>query len=139
MQTRITTQEYEQALSKGFDALAEPHAIAAKYMANYHLLELTYSNGLIVRIDPRRSDVLSNVPASLLAHPYVTPGGDGLLFDKAGLSVSIPGLLAQLLPADAARQKVASIMGSIRSDVKAKASRANGVKGGRPRKVLAMG
>jgi len=42
------------------------------YVARARALDLVYSNGLTLRIDPSLVPALNDVPRSALAHPYVT-------------------------------------------------------------------
>lgn len=137
MKNLISEKMYEDALARGREALERPHAVSASYNKGKHELTIKFSNGLKVNVDARKSTFLGKHLDADLSEPYVTPGGDGLIFDHANLSVGIPGLLAQFLPLDAARQVVASAMGSVRSEMKSAAARENGAKGGRPRKTLA--
>jgi hypothetical protein len=132
MPVEITKQDYDQAVARGQSALEQPHAIKVRYVASADVLELMYSNGLLLRFRPRDTDLLRDVPKAALAHAYVTPGGDGLLFDDADVAVSIPGLVSRLIPLDAARITVASARGRVSSPAKAEAARRNGLKGGRP-------
>lgn len=136
MATRISRDAYEQALARGRQALDEPHVVAARYVSHARALELVYSNGLSLRIDPKGVPVLKDLPRDVLMQSYVTPGGDGLVFGEGGVAaVSIPGLVARLIPVDIARRTVAAARGRVRSQQKAEASRRNGTKGGRPAKV----
>ncbi|PND33829.1 hypothetical protein C1I89_06080 [Achromobacter pulmonis] len=136
MKTRISREDHEQALARGRQALDEPHAVAARYIAHARVLELAYSNGLLLRLDPKNVPVLKDLPRQLLAQAYVTPGGDGLVFgEDETAAVSIPGMLARLIPVDIARRTVAAARGRVRSEHKAEAARRNGAKGGRPAKA----
>ena len=97
MATKISRESYEQALVRGHQALEMPHAVSARYLANVHVLELTYSNGLVLRVDPEDVPVLRELPKNMLSQPYVTPGRDGLLFDEDGaVAIRIPGLVEDL-------------------------------------------
>jgi hypothetical protein len=110
--------------------------VSARYVSHARVLELVYSNGLVLRIDPKAVPALTSVPRSALAQPYVTPGGDGLVFGEDGASaIGIPGLVARLIPVDIARRTVAAARGRVRSVQKAEAARRNGAKGGRPAKA----
>jgi len=133
---KISQDDYTQALARGRRALEDPHAISARYVSRARVLELTYNNGLTLRIDPKDIPVLKDLPRSALVQAYVTPGGDGLIFgDEEIGAVSIPGLVARLIPVDIARRAVAAARGSTRSTKKAEAARRNGAKGGRPAKA----
>lgn len=133
---KISQDGYVQALARGRQALADPHAVSARYVAGARVLELVYSNGLTLRIDPKEVPALKDLPRSALLQAYVTPGGDGLVFgDSEVAAVSIPGLVARLIPVDIARRAVAAARGSVRSTNKAEAARRNGAKGGRPPKA----
>lgn len=136
MAARISREDYDQALARGRQALEEPHAVSARYLSHARVLELVYSNGLTLRIDPNGVSALKDIPRGALAQPYVTPGGDGLVFGEDGVAaVSIPGLVARLIPVDIARRTVAAARGRVRSAHKAEAARRNGAKGGRPAKA----
>lgn len=136
MTARISQQDYEQALARGRQALAEPHAVSARYITHARVLELVYSNGLALRINPKEVAVLKDMPSVILAQACVTPGGDGLVFgENETAAISIPGLLASLIPVDIARRTVAAARGRVRSESKAEAARRNGAKGGRPAKA----
>jgi len=133
---KISRDNYTQALARGRQALAEPHAVSARYIASARVLELAYSNGLTLRIHPNEVSVLKDLPRSILAQAYVTPGGDGLVFGDSDMAaISIPGLVARLIPVDIARRAVAAARGSVRSASKSEAARRNGAKGGRPAKA----
>lgn len=135
MTHEISEDDYQAALARGLQALAEPHAVSARYLSRGGVLEITYSNGLVLRIDPATVPALQHVPRGALAGAYVTPGGDGLVFGQAQAdAVSLPGLVARLIPVDVARRTVAAARGKVRSLDKAQAARRNGAKGGRPPK-----
>lgn len=133
--TPLTPRQYQTALQKGRAALGQPYAISARFIARGRTLAIAYSNGMTVSFSVRSSEILSHYPDADLSEPEVSPGGDGVSFPHADLAFATRALVAPFLPEDAARQKVASILGKTRSENKAQASRSNGAKGGRPRKA----
>lgn len=135
MKNLITQQDYEAALARGRAELAKPHAIEARFVARGATLHVKFSNGLSLVVDARSVPAFEGIPLSSLRNPYVTAGGDGLVFDEANLAFNLPSLLAPFLPIDLARSRVAAESGKASSAKKTEAARANGAKGGRPRKV----
>ena len=68
-----------------------------------------------------------------LAKVYTTASGDGIYWDDLDVGIETAGILVRIL-GDALLRSFASKGGSARSERKAAAARANGRKGGRPRK-----
>lgn len=134
MATLISDSQYQAALERGRQELAAPHAIDARFDRVGRKLTIVFSNGLEVSLRPEVSEFLREHADADLSNPYVTPGGDGLIFEAADIAVSIPGLISQLLPENIARKKMASALGSRTSERKSEAARANGAKGGRPKR-----
>jgi hypothetical protein len=135
MKNLITSQDYESALARGRAELEQPHAVDVRFVASSATLRVTFSNGLIVAVDARAVPAFASCPLSVLKNPRVTAGGDGLIFDEAGLAFDLPELLSPFLPIELARSRVAAESGRATSVRKARAARENGAKGGRPRKV----
>lgn len=134
MKNLITQEDYEAALAKGRDELAKPHVVAARFVARGAALHVQFSNGLTLVVDARAVPAFQGLPLSSLKDPQVTAGGDGLVFDEANLAFDLPSLLAPFLPIELARSRVAAELGKETTAKKAQAARANGAKGGRPRK-----
>ncbi len=138
MKRLITQRDYDAALAKGRAELAEPHAIEVRFVGRTTTMQMTFSNGLCLIVDARALPGLQGHTAASLGRPYVTSGGDGLVFDKADLAFNLPNLIAPVLPIELARSRVAAEAGKVSTPRKARAARANGAKGGRPRKTPSM-
>ena len=103
MEIELTDAQYDEALARGRDRLSKPYATQAMYNAEDQSLTVSFSTSLSFTFDPTKVDILKGVPEKVLAKPFVTPGGDGLIFgddeDVDHFAVSLPGLLATLMPA----------------------------------------
>lgn len=97
------------------------------------VLELT--NGCAFMFPARMVVGLSRASAEDRAGVEVLPGGAGLAWDTLDTDVSVPGLLMSTFGPSERASELARIAGSVRTEAKAKSSRANGTKGGRPRKA----
>ncbi len=75
--------------------------------------------------------------AAALAHLEITPGGAGLWSDRADDGVELDQLLVIVAGERTIGSLGARLNASKKSPARAAASRANGMKGGRPRKVAA--
>lgn len=135
MKNLISKAAFDKALGAGRQALARKHAVSARYNTRTHMLTVNFSNGFACSFDVRTAPVLGDRPDADYSNPYVTPGGDGLIFDNADLEVGLPALVAPQLPLEIARAAVAASNGRRTTPGKSAAARLNGAKGGRPKKV----
>ena len=93
------------------------------------VVELT--NGCTFAFPPRLAQGLEGAAVEQLAQVEVQGSGYGLHWEALDADLSIPGLLAGLF---GTRAHMARVAGQATSPAKAAAARANGAKGGRPRK-----
>jgi Protein of unknown function (DUF2442) len=109
-------------------------AIGAKYdrAARRVVLELTNGYSFAFPVSAVRA-LDAATPAQLTAIE-IDPSGDGLRWENLDVDLSVPGLLFSAVGVEERLRHLASLAGRTRSDAKARAARANGVKGGRPRK-----
>jgi hypothetical protein len=110
-------------------------AKAARYDASSGRFVLELTNGCAFMFPAPMVAGLRRATAEQLAAVEVLPGGSGLAWDTIDVDVSVPGLLMSSFGRTQAATELARIAGSATSDAKARSSRANGAKGGRPRKA----
>jgi hypothetical protein len=131
-----TGAEIDAALERGKAARAhEPRAAAARHdrAADRIVVELT--NGCAFAFPPRLGQGLRAATAEQLAEVEIQ-GGHGLHWEALDVDLSVPGLLAGLFGTKAFMARHA---GQTTSPAKAAAARANGARGGRPRKADRVG
>lgn len=96
------------------------------------ILELT--NGYLFAFPVRSVPSLNGATTPQLAEVQLDPSGSGLRWESLDVDLSVPGLLLSALGVEERLRHLASLAGSVRSDAKTRAARANGRKGGRPSK-----
>lgn len=122
---------------------AERHAGGRARSARYDgrtgrvVLELT--NGAVFEFPSRMVPALRRLTREELRQVELSPSGGGLLWDAQDVQVSVPGMLMASLGPDEQASELARLGGSARSEAKARAARANGKKGGRPRRKVSAG
>jgi len=114
---------------------AQPRAVAVRYDRRAGRIVVSLSNGLELGIPVAKAQGVAGAKASDLAAIEITPTGLGLHWPKLDADLYLPALLQGLF---GTRRWMASLMGkaggSATSPAKKAASRANGRRGGRPRK-----
>ncbi len=129
----ITDEEIDAALERGRIAdLTEPRAAAARYDRKSGRVVVDLKNGSTFMFPARLAQGLENASDDELEQ--VTVVGDGFALDWENLNegFTVPGLLAGIF---GTRKYMARLAGRATSPAKAAAARANGAKGGRPRKA----
>ena len=109
---------------------AEPRAESVSYDAERNLVLVTLATGFVFAFAPERAPGLAGAGAEALGRARISPSGDGLRWDELDVHLSLGGLIEEAVNL---REWAPRYMGQIRSEAKAKAARANGRKGGRPR------
>jgi hypothetical protein len=116
---------------------AQPRAVSARYDRQGARIVVSLSNGLDIGVPVAMAQGLAGAKASQLSAIEITPTGLGLHWPKLDADLYLPSLLQGLF---GTRRWMASLLGKAggRSTSAAKkvASRANGKRGGRPRKEL---
>ncbi|MEO1801946.1 MAG: DUF2442 domain-containing protein [Cyanobacteria bacterium J06629_2] len=98
-------------------------------------ITLHFDNGATFSFLTDSVEVISSLSPEILATVELTPSGKGLRWDEPDIDLSIQGLLLGMFGSNVWMKQIASKGGSSTSDKKKAASRANGQKGGRPKKV----
>lgn len=128
----LTDAQIDAALERGRTArLHEPRAAAARYDRRSRRVIVELVNGCTFAFPPQLAQGLEAATEEQLAQVEVLGTGSGLHWEALDADLSIPGLLAGLFGTKA---YLAQQAGRATSPAKAAAARANGVKGGRPRR-----
>ena len=117
------------------DRKAGRRAKSAAYDPVLHRIVLELTNGCQFAFPVVSSRWLRGMSAADLALVKVLPGGSGLTWEKQDIDLDVPGLLMHVGGTDGPRRHFAREAGRATSTAKAAAARANGAKGGRPRKA----
>jgi hypothetical protein len=97
------------------------------------VLELT--NGVMFGFPLSKIPHLRGASAEQLLEVELGPGGHLVSWPALDMDLSVPGLIAASFPLSFAARQLGRRGGSSTSDAKAEAARANGAKGGRPRRA----
>ena len=135
----VSRTEIELANRRGEQMRGDfPHAISARYDRASGKVVIDLSSKLTLSFSPQDAQGLEDARPAELEEIELSPSGFGVHFPKLDADLYIPGLLEGLMGSKkwmAAR--LGQIGGQSRSAAKKKAARANGQKGGRPRKAAA--
>jgi uncharacterized protein RhaS with RHS repeats len=116
-----------------------PHAraVAARYDARKKLVVVELANGASFAFPPQLAQGLSEARSADLAVIELSPLGTGLHWPRLDADLTVEGLLVGVFGSRAWMRQHAARAGRATSEAKTAAARANGAKGGRPRKALA--
>jgi hypothetical protein len=113
-------------------ASTEPRAASARYDQTTGRILVELTNGSAFAFPARLGQGLENATDEQLAQVVVRGSGYGLQWEALDIDLSIPGLAAGIF---GTKVHMARIAGRATSPAKSAAARANGAKGGRPRKT----
>jgi hypothetical protein len=129
----LTDAEFEAAFERGRIARQnEPRAAAARFDRASGRIVVDLINGSSFTFPPRLAQGLETATDDELAQVEVLGAGYGLHWEALDVDFSVPGLMAGVF---GTRAYMARQAGLTTSPAKAVAARANGAKGGRPRKT----
>ncbi len=131
----ISEQEFEQAQARAAEARQVGHAIAARYDRKHGRVVVRLHNDVELAVPVGLVEGLAGAAPDDLADIEVTPAGLGLHWPRLDADVYVPALMQGVF---GSRRWMAAQLGATGgraiSKAKADAARANGAKGGRPRK-----
>ena len=110
-------------------------AVSAAYAPETGRVLVALPSGYVVGFPAAVVPALADATPVQLAAVELSPGGGGLHWETLDVDLSVPGLLLSALGRAEQRRELARLAGRARSEAKATAARANGAKGGRPRKA----
>ncbi len=136
----VTTKDRERfarARARGKARSQEASAVvAARYDATRDAIDVTFGGGGSMGIPRQIIPGLCKAPASSLEPIRISPLGDALSWPSLDVDVSVPGLVERAFGTRLFAIATGRRGGRRRSKAKTAAARANGGKGGRPRKRL---
>jgi hypothetical protein len=112
----------------------EPRAIAARYDRPSGRIVVELANGCTFAFPARRVEELEHASEAEIAQVEIAGAGFGLHWPARDADLSLRGLMSGTFGTKAWMSELARRAGSVSSPAKAAAARANGAKGGRPRK-----
>lgn len=129
----LTDEQIEAANARGrVFRESHPHAKAARYDAKAQRVVVELTNGATFAFPPRLIEGLAEASPEAIAGVEVIGAGYGLHWESLDLDYSVPGLMNGVF---GTAKWMAATAGRASSPAKAAAARANGAKGGRPRKA----
>jgi hypothetical protein len=115
----------------------EPRAVAARYDAKAGRVVLDLANGCVYAFPTALIEDLQSASPEALAGVEIDGLGFNLHWPELDVDLFVPGLIAGIFGTEAwMTRELARRAGRATSDAKAAAARANGAKGGRPRKAV---
>lgn len=128
--------QIEAAEARGRALLAsEPRALTARYDAASGRIEVELADGCSFAFPARRIEELETASDAEIAGVEIAGAGFGLHWPARDADVTLRGLMNGVFGTRAWMSELARRAGRTTSPAKAAAARANGTKGGRPRKA----
>lgn len=137
----ISQADYEKALAESAKRPRNPWALdAVEYDGVKKSILMRFPGGVGLALPVSLIDEFASVKAADLLKVYLSPSGETLCLDEAGVHISTHGLIRDVfaqLPKEMLASRFGAIGGSRSSETKKVTSAENGKKGGRPKKTLA--
>ena len=130
----VTKEQFKAANARGAAAVSRgPIARAVRYDSRRGLIVITLEGGCEFSFPVALAEGFADAPRSKLAKIKISPNGLGLHWPLLDADLYVPGLIEGAFGSRRWMQQIGKIGGASRSPVKARASRENGKRGGRPR------
>ena len=137
-ETDVTSKDrerYARARARGEARSQDASAVVeARYDPDRDLIDLTFGGGGSMAIPRNAVPGLSRAFASRMESIVVSPAGDALSWPALDVDVYVPGLVERAFGSRLFAAATGRRGGRRRSKAKTAAAKANGAKGGRPRK-----
>lgn len=131
----ITEQEFQAATIRGEETRRSGYAVRAEYDARQNRLVVDLNTGVTIMVPVHLLEDLVGADADGLHEIEITPAGLGLHWPQLDADVYVPALMQGIF---GTKRWMAAQLGAsggrASTAVKAAAARANGAKGGRPKK-----
>jgi hypothetical protein len=135
---RAELERVPEATARGMaDDRPDLRAVAARYDSRNKRVQVELANGSWFAFPPTLVQGLAAASVADLSEIEISPLGTGLHWPRLDADLTVQGLLAGAFGSRAWMRELAAKAGRASSPAKASAARANGAKGGRPRKAVA--
>lgn len=132
----ITEREVEQAAKRIHMLREAGHAISARYDRRAGRIVVELNTGIQLAVPVQQIEGLAHASSEELAKIEISPTGLGLHWPRIDADVYVPALVQGLYGSKKwIAAQLGAVGGKVRSAAKRNAARANGKKGGRPRKA----
>lgn len=136
----LTAEAFETARERGEARLRGPRAESAHYDAGRDRVIVRLTTGVELGFAPRDVEGLAGAAREDLTQIEVEALGLGIHFPRLDADLYVPALLEGVLGSKAwMAARLGATGGRARGGAKAEAARANGRRGGRPRKTVVGG
>jgi|SRR5580704_11960159 hypothetical protein len=130
-----TDRQIDAAIARGRKfAASDRRAAKVEYEKNQDLVTLYLDDGVRVSIPRSQLQGLQDASVSQLSKVQLVAGGTGLRWPQLNVDHYVPGLLSHVFGTRRWMSQLGRVGGSSTSKAKAAAARANGRKGGRPKR-----
>lgn len=131
----ITEQEFQAATLCGEEVRRRGYAVRADYDSRQNRLVVDLNTGVTIMVPVHLIEELSDADANDLSEIEISPAGTALHWPNIDADVYVPSLIQGIYGTKRwMAAQLGAAGGRATSPAKSKAARANGAKGGRPRK-----